>query len=227
MRWQYVRHIRPVDHHPLLAHVTPEIGLGGIKKLCFPGRAAYAYVAAGAGLLLTYFVIGAAFFLWYLALPITAAALVVAIACSSYRHGWAIAALVAALSWTTTYPLRRWEYQYRDLSHLGSVLPNSGTIMMDAVGVIGWQKPDVRFVDWIGLVAPQVEAERRKGDGWLGRVLRKERPDCVVMLERDIISNQPSQGAGKLFLETDKIPPYKKFGRSSIGHVLLKLTEAP
>lgn len=180
---------------------------------------------SGLGLLLAYFVTGTTYFVWYLALPIVACMLVIASTLSTWRWGYIAAALIAACSWTTTYPIIRWGVQYQSFSRVAAVLPDSGTVVMDAVGVIGWQKPGVRFLDMIGLVSPEVERERRKGDGWLGRILVKERPDAMVLYETEADTGVPRVGAHRMFSPNQEIPPYRRHASVSNGMIVFTKVE--
>ena len=79
-------------------------------------------------------------------------------------------------------------------------LPDRGTVMMDAIGVTGWQRPYVRFVDVIGLSSPKSEWVRKANkDGWLTYLIQEEKPDVVVVKLREIMRNEADAGAGKPF----------------------------
>ena len=164
---------------------------------------ALTFAVCGGALLLAYFVTGSVYFFWYMALPICAAML--CLASIPNRLVYLVAIVVAASSWTTNYPLRRWTTQYRSLIRVAMQLPEHGTVMMDAIGVAGWQRPDVRFVDVIGLCSPNAESARRsRTDGWLTYLIQDEKPDVVVVKLHEISSNHADAGEGKPFLEATK-----------------------
>ena len=93
------------------------------------------FAVCGGALLLAYFVTGSVYFFWYMAFPICAAML--CLASIPNRLVYLVAIVVAASSWTTNYPLRRWTTQYRSLIRVAMQLPEHGTVMMDAIGVAG------------------------------------------------------------------------------------------
>lgn len=179
------------------------------------------FTLAGFAMLAVYFIIGAPYFMWWITLPMLACMLVVALACSHWRHGWIIAGIVASLSWTNDYVTKRWDIQYDGFSRLARVMPRSGSALMDPVGIIGWLRPELRIIDMVGLVSPETRLERANGDGWLGRLIRRVHPDAIMLNGREMDTNVPDAGAGKLFLPGDDFPEYTQRATTSLGHVIL------
>jgi hypothetical protein len=194
------------------------VSLAWRAKLSIRG---WVFVCAGLGLLLAYWAFGATYFFWYLTLPICAVALVLASAVARWRYGWAFMLLVCVASWTNSYPIARWELQHDGFSNLAAVIPDSGTVLMDAVGVVGWLKPNARFVDMVGLVAPQTMAARQLGNGWLGRLIAQERPDVLVMPEAEVLSNQAAIGGPRPFDPSVRVPLYQETGRTTRNELIL------
>lgn len=180
--------------------------LGAISLLlCWAWRLngpARIFAVSGGVLLLAYILTGAVYFFWYMTLPICAAMLCVA--SIPNRMVYVVALLIAVSSWTNSYPARRWQFQYRQLIKVAMQLPDEGTVIMDAIGVTGWQRARTRFIDVIGLSSPISEEVRKSNqDGWLTHLIQEVKPEVVVVKLREITSNMPDAGAGRPFVVVD------------------------
>lgn len=139
---------------------------------------------------MTYIVVGASYFYWYLATPVFAWMALVAAGVPRVATGrWLYASGTLALlgSWL----IRPQLYVSRTISEEG-LFGGAGTYLRDAaapgasvllepIGTIGWRARGLRLIDEVGLVAPSVAARRAKGAGWYADVLASERPDWLVV----------------------------------------------
>jgi hypothetical protein len=136
-----------------------------------------------------YALVGVAYFAWYMVLPLGALATFAAVGLPKVTRGPWVAislALFVLGTWTflpTLYYIRaRAEYSSFALvarQLLFNAQPGQ-SVFLEPIGMVGWAN-DLRVIDEIGLVSPQVAARRKQGDGWMTDVIKSEHPDWLVM----------------------------------------------
>ncbi len=165
--------------------------------------AAAAALAVWAG----YALLGVAYFYWYLAVPLFAAALLGAVGLPRIVRGWPVyagVALLLAAVWLEATPLYvgRAQNEYFGFAAAGSWLRDHARagdrVLLEPIGIVGWLAP-VRIVDEVGLVSPQVAERRRRGPGWYTDVAAATRPDWIVLRRGQLTSTAAFAGAGAPF----------------------------
>jgi hypothetical protein len=137
-----------------------------------------------------YMAVGAPFYFWY-APPPTVAVLLSAffgLAISGVLR-WALGPLLVFLLVAGVQAAPKVEHMQ---THDAAVFANVGltlradaagqpaTVMLEPIGIVGYTS-GLRVLDEVGLVTPWIAREREHGDGWYARVIRRERPEYVVI----------------------------------------------
>lgn len=146
----------------------------------------------GCGLLtlFAYMILGVPNYFWYAPTPMIAIVLVafLGLAVSGVLR-WTIGPVIVFLvfSWASVTP-RILALQTHDaavFASLGRTLRadaagRASSVMLEPIGIVGYLS-GLRVIDEVGLVTPWVAQERKMGDGWYARVVRRERPDYLVI----------------------------------------------
>jgi hypothetical protein len=90
------------------------------------------------------------------------------------------------------------------------------SVFLEPIGMVGWAN-NLRVIDEIGLVSPQVATRRKQGDGWMTDVIKSERPDWLVM-RRAIVQGENGgasfAGVGRPFRSdaerAEALAPYRR-----------------
>ena len=96
---------------------------------------------------------------------------------------------------------RRLWYVGREMQQAGA----RGTLLIEPAGIIPWLNPDLRVIDEVGLVAPEMADIRRAGPGWYGMAIRRNNPDWIVIRTSQMASlllGEPMEafsGSGLMF----------------------------
>ena len=165
-------------------------------------------VAAALAVWLSYILVGASYFYWYLATPVFAWMTLVAVGLPRITAGrWLPAAGVAALLATWLYQPRL--YVNRSLAEqvifggaadflVGHATPGA-SVLLEPIGSIGWSARSLRLIDEVGLVAPRIAERRARGPGWYADVLAADRPDWLVVRYGLLTHGAAFAGAGAPF----------------------------
>jgi hypothetical protein len=167
--------------------------------------------AAAAGLLavwVAYTVLGVAFFFWYLVLPLGACSLVAATGLARLARGPVLAvAFVLAVAglWVVTPRLyiNRAAIESTIFRTMGDLLEKHGKpgekVMLEPIGMIGWQNRRLVVLDEVGLVSPAIAHRRREGPGWYADLVSRERPEWLLSRRGVLLRNAAFAGAGQPF----------------------------
>ena len=186
--------------------------------------------------------IGVAYFWWYMAFPLAATALLVAVGLPRIVRGAAVPialGLFVTSAWTIALSL----YRGRSVSETGTFGTMAGellqrcrpgdTVMLEPIGMIGFSCPVV-VIDETGLVSPEVARRRMQGPGWYTDIARARRPRWLVVRRGILGSEAAFAGAGNPFrsaAERDSLlAGYRVVGSSgqeTSDHSLLLLQRQP
>ncbi len=180
----------------------------GVAPLWRRRRGALALAVLAAALVwAAYSALGVAYFYWYLAVPLLAAALLAAVGLPRLVRGWPVYAAVVLLmstQWLDAAPfyVGRAQNEYFGFAAVGQFLREHArpgeSVLLEPIGIVGWLAP-VRIVDEIGLVSPAVAARRARGPGWYTDVAARYRPDWIVVRRRLLDGLDAFAGAGAPF----------------------------
>lgn len=136
-----------------------------------------------------YSLVGVAYFAWYMVLPLGALATFASVGLPRVTRGPWVALSIGLFvlgTWTfmpTLYYIRA-RAEYSSFAVVARELMFNSkpgqSVFLEPIGMVGWAN-NLRIIDEIGLVSPQVAARRKQGDGWMTDVIRSERPDWLVM----------------------------------------------
>lgn len=147
------------------------------------GTALGAAIAASGLVWLSYAMVGAAYFWWYMTLPLLCATLLASVGLPRIVKGralYACAALCIACAWPACenlYTSRSTAESYTVTlaDFIVSHRQPGQSLMAESVGRLGYQT-DLRTMDMVGIVSPAPP----RAPGWLGARIRAERPDWLV-----------------------------------------------
>jgi len=187
---------------------APAAVVGGISLWRQRTSRLTAVAAAGIAVWLSYVVVGASYFYWYMATPVFAWLVLVAVGLPhTAGNRWGYGACVAAL--LATWLLFPTLYINRTLSEQGLfagagdyIAHNAGageSVLLEPLGTIGWRARSQRLIDEVGLVTPSVSARRAAGAGWYTDVLSSARPDWLVVRAGLLNRGTAFAGAGAPF----------------------------
>ncbi|HEV2104973.1 MAG TPA: hypothetical protein VGU27_04525, partial [Candidatus Eisenbacteria bacterium] len=206
---------------PLAAILCPAAVVGA-AALLRQGRGALAALAAGMlAVWVAYGVLGVAYFYWYLATPLAAAALLGAVGLPRIVRGGAVYAGIAAFvlgTWTFV-PSLDLGREHAEAESFGAVADALARLaapgqraLLEPIGLIGWRCPQLRITDEVGLASPDVARRRAQGDGWLADVVAAMQPDWIVIRRSELEGGPAFAGRGAPFtskLERDRaLGPY-------------------
>lgn len=173
-----------------MAVVTgPAAAIGAWSLVRSRPAALTAAVLAMTAVWAAYSVLGVAYFSWYLALPLVAAATLAALGLPRIVKGAAIylgLAIFLVGTWTIAPGIygARANAEYRSFAAVASYLIENSTpwqsVFLEPIGIVGWDCK-LRIIDEVGLVSPHVAKRRLQGPGWMTDVVRGERPDWLVV----------------------------------------------
>ena len=183
--------------------------IGGVLPLW----RARATALAGAAAALTavwfgYAALGVAYFYWYLALPLAAAALVAAVGLGHVTRGpvVAVAALACATGLWAIAPnlyVGRAGIESQVFLTLSGFVEKQArpgeSILLEPIGMIGWRNRSLRVIDEMGLISPAVAKRRREGPGWYADIVSEQQPDWLLSRRGVLVKNVPFAGAGLPF----------------------------
>jgi hypothetical protein len=164
-------------------------------------------LSAGLVVWLGYSALGVAYFFWYFEIPLASLAALAAVGFPRVARHPALA-VVCALNvlgiWTLAPKLYvgRSQNEFHAFARAGEWLRNRGapgqSVFLEPIGFVGWFAP-LRILDEAGLVSPEVLKRRLGGAGWYADVVRRERPDWIVVRAGMLSSAQAFAGRGTPF----------------------------
>lgn len=166
-----------------------------------------ALAAAGLSIWVGYALLGVAYFYWYLAVPLAGLLVVAAVGLPRITRGPALyAAIVLCVlgTWSIARILYVGRAQAESQSFervseaLGAVSHPGESVMLEPIGIIGFQNP-LRVVDEIGLVTPAAAERRLRGPGWYADLARDQRPDWLVVRRGVLSQGRAFAGRGAPF----------------------------
>lgn len=191
-----------------LAVVLAPATIAGGRELWRQRDSALARLALALSVIwLGYIVVGAAYFWWYFAFPLTAAALLTAVGLPRVTRGIGIPValvLFVASSWTIATELYRGR-SYNEATAFGNMADAlrsrckpGDRVMLEPIGMIGFTCPVV-VIDETGLVSPDVAKRRLEGPGWYTDVVASRQPHWLVVRRGVIESQEAFAGVGRPF----------------------------
>ena len=149
---------------------------------------------------------GVTYFFWYLAVPLAAWFLLVAVGLPNIVRGRAVyvsAALLLLGAWTTVWQLvagraRAEENFVQVADHLIQNSSQWQKVMLEPIGIIGYRVKLV-VLDEVGLVSPRIAKRRLQGPGWMTDVIRVEKPEWLVLRRGVIDDMEAFAGVGAPF----------------------------
>ena len=180
----------------------------GVRELWHRRDTAIAH-AAGAALAiwLGYSLVGAAYFWWYLSLPLLGVTLCAAAGFPRIVRGAALPVSVALLVlsvWTLARQLYIGRSDQESLIYgyvarqLALRCKPGDSVLLEPIGIVGYTAP-VRVIDETGLVSPEVARRRLAGPGWYTDVVAERKPDWLVVRQSMLQSAEAFAGAGQPF----------------------------
>jgi hypothetical protein len=162
-----------------------------------------------------YIALGVAYFYWYFAVPALGIAYLAAAGLPRIVRGpwiYASVALLIAGNWTIA-PERsyraRARVENRLFGEVGRFLAARGhsdeTVFLEPLGMIGWDNPDLKMVDEVGLVAPAVARRRPQGPGWYVDVVESRHPEWLVVRYGFLLDTRAFAGAGAPFRDSTDV----------------------
>jgi hypothetical protein len=154
-----------------------------------------------------YAFLGVAYFWWYLTVPLTGLAVLAAVGLPRLTRGpgLEISSALLILGLWTLLPklyLGRAQSEYIGFAGVSGYLSSHAQpgqkVFLEPIGMVGYGAP-VRIIDEVGLVSPQVAARRMQGPGWYADIVRRERPDWLVLRRRVLTGGRAFAGAGAPF----------------------------
>lgn len=203
-QWQ---ELNEAQHLFSISVLTLPAAILGMAHMMRERRASGAIALAGLIVLFGYAALGVPYFGWYFVLPVFGWSVAVAAGLPQVirsRLVWAALAvyvLTDALFLGQLYIGRDqtegWLFgtaatTLRDASH------GRGTVFLEPIGHIGYVS-GLRVIDEVGLVSPEIPRMRMRGPGWYTDVVRKRRPDYLVVRPALIDKNQPLAGIAAPF----------------------------
>ncbi len=151
------------------------------------GQAGLACLVVLAG----YATLGVTYFFWYMTLPLAGVILLAAAGLPEIVKGkvvYVTAALLLAGTWTTqpgkVYGVRSKIEELR-FGGIGTQLASRAApgekVFLEPIGIIGYRARQVSVLDETGLVTPEVAARRREGAGWYSDLVKRHRPEWIVI----------------------------------------------
>ena len=177
-------------------------------------------VALAAGALIAvwlgYAAVGVAYFPWYFLAPLSGVALLAAVGLPRLVKGRAIpiaCALYVLGAWSVVPMLYLGRAQHEQVAFRGvadflaqNAHPGDA-VMLEPIGLVGY-RANVRIIDEVGLVSPQVVKRRLQGDGWYTDLVASEKPRWLVVRRAELEGAEGFAGKGQPFrsrIERDSV----------------------
>ena len=187
--------------------LSPAVVVGARELWARRGTALARIAAVGLLVWASYSLLGVAYFYWYLVIPLAAHVIAGSVGLPKLVRGRGIyvsASLFVVGMWimAQTLYIGRAQNEYFSFGQVAGYLGQHARVgqkvLLEPIGMVGYFT-DLRVVDEVGLVSPQV-ARRRTGEpGWYTDVVRAERPDWLVVRSLVIRKGQIFAGAGGPF----------------------------
>ncbi|MCC6350848.1 MAG: hypothetical protein IT347_14770 [Candidatus Eisenbacteria bacterium] len=188
--------------------VSPAAAAGAVAL--WKARTTALAAAAVAALLVWagYVAAGAVYFYWYFMTPLFAWILLAAVGLPRMVNGpYAYVAALLAIAGHWMYEPRlysgRAAVEGNAFGTLGNYVEQRArpgeTLMLEPIGTIGWRARDLRILDEVGLVSPEVARRRRQGPGWYADLLAAKRPDWLVVRAALLRHGEVFTGVGAPF----------------------------
>jgi hypothetical protein len=158
------------------------------------------------------FIVGASYFFWYLAAPLVGWS---ALACIGLPrlvrgpHLYVGIALITAANWIAGYKLysSRARIEARDFGYVADFIQANGArgdvVFLEPIGTVGWRCHDLRLVDEVGLVSPEISTRRQAGKGWYSDFVNRQRPRWMVVRAGELVNRSSFAGVGDPFRDAD------------------------
>jgi hypothetical protein len=168
------------------------------------------FAAAGLVVWAAYSITGAAYFFWYLAVPLATFFLAVAEGLPGMVRGRALyvsGVLFVLGTWSVVFTFyagrAHGELSFAEIAKVLVARCEPGErILIEPIGVVGWFCP-LQVIDESGLVSPAVARRRlTREPGWYTDVARATHPDWLVVRRGVLTSGQSFAGAGVPFRST-------------------------
>jgi hypothetical protein len=149
------------------------------------------HVAAACGVLLAYCVMGVPQFWWYAVPPLAMLGLAACEAISRQRQLIGALVVIAAASSPQWDVLHDRVLQERRLWAIGerfAALHPIGTVMLEPMGMIPFENPQLKVIDDVGLHDPWMAKRRAAGPGWRTDALKRYKPEWLILRLREYVS---------------------------------------
>lgn len=155
---------------------------------------------------IAYALSGATYFFWYMAVPLAAWFLMVAVGLPHIVRGslvYVSAALLLLGAWTTVWELyagrARAEQTFVEVAdHLVRNSSPWQKVLLEPIGIVGY-RAKVVVLDEVGLVSPRIARRRLEGPGWMTDVIAAERPEWLVVRRGVLTGMEAFAGVGAPF----------------------------
>jgi hypothetical protein len=91
---------------------------------------------------------------------------------------------------------------------MGDLLEKHGQpgekVMLEPIGMIGWQNRRLIVLDEVGLVSPAIARRRREGPGWYADLVAQERPAWLLSRRGVLLRNAAFAGMGQPFRSSEE-----------------------
>jgi hypothetical protein len=157
---------------------------------------------------LSLLVVGASYFFWYLAAPLLAW---IGFACVGLPglvrrpHLYVAAGIMISGHWIQGGKLYygRARIEAERFGVVADYLATRGkpgdAVLLEPIGTVGWRCHELRLIDEVGLVSPEVSARRRQGSGWYSDLLAQQKPRWAVIRASVLRSRNAYAGVGDPF----------------------------
>lgn len=154
-----------------------------------------------------YTALGVTYFWWYFLVPFVAVTAAVTVGLPRLLNGRIVlisAALFVVSFWSAAQQLYRGRAREESVkfgavaSFLTDHARRGDSVMLEPIGIIGYFCP-LRVIDEVGLVSPEVARRRQQGPGWYTDIVRKERPNWLVLRNRTLRTGAAFAGQGMPF----------------------------
>ena len=181
--------------------------LAGLRVLWGIRRSALAFaVAAMMAIWLGYALTGAAYFFWYLVVPLAAWFLLVSMGLPRIVRGSTVyvsAALLVLGTWTVVWELyaarARAEQSFAQVAdYLARNSSPWQKVLLEPIGIVGY-RAKLTVLDEVGLVSPRIAKRRLEGPGWMSDVIGAERPEWLVIRRGVLERMEAFAGTGAPF----------------------------
>ncbi len=196
-----------------LAVVLSAAVVAGLRGL-WAKRADATIGAAAAGLAIWagYSVLGVAYFWWYMAAPLLGLSLAASVGLPTITRGIAIRAATAVFvlgAWWLGLQLYYGPStaEYNNFAVVSGFISGhcaaGESILLEPIGIIGYFT-DLRIIDEVGIVSPDVLRRRVAGSGWYADVVGRTRPDWIVVRREELWGPDAAGGESSPFRSVEE-----------------------